>query len=82
MKKEQRRARFRSVTAFALREKDMHGVIASILMNTISKKIGPVAFLICFAACTTLSDDMLTKKFDLPTHVAFKKELSIAEIKK
>lgn len=25
---------------------------------------------------------MLTKKFDLPTHVAFKKELSIAEIKK
>lgn len=51
-------------------------------MDLICKKIGPVAFILCSAACTTLSDDMLTKKFDLPTHVAFKKELSIGEIKK
>ena len=60
----------------------MHGVIAGTLMSAICKKIGPVAFILCSAACTTLSDNMLTKKFYLPMHVAFKKELSIAEIKK
>ncbi|MDM8216799.1 hypothetical protein QUW15_11690 [Desulfovibrio piger] len=60
----------------------MHGFITNIIMGLICKKIGPVAFILCSAACTTLSDDMLTKKFDLPTHVAFKKELSIGEIKK
>lgn len=34
------------------------------------------------ASCVNLPDGMLTKKFYLPMHVAFKKELSIAEIKK
>lgn len=59
----------------------MHGFMAHVRMNVISK-MGAAAFLLCFAACAPSSDDMLTQKFDLPMHIAFKKELSIAEIQK
>lgn len=60
----------------------MHGFIARVRMNAIRKNMGTAAFILCLAACSPHSDDMLTQKFDLPMHQAFKKELSIAEIKK
>lgn len=60
----------------------MRGFIADVLMNVISKNMGAAAFSLFLVACAPFSDDMLTQKFDLPMHIAYKKELSIAEIKK
>lgn len=69
------------VLPFSKVKRSVYNIITSI-STMLLRKLAGITFLFCTASCSHLSDEMMTQPFDLPMHVALKREWTLPEIKK